>query len=106
MVGFTLSADGTTWNSGEVDGPEGPVLTQLQAAWLRHVEYSYCDEDLKFRGRKYKVTSVDLRKQVAEVKLLCPVSTWWPQKTWHSFGKLLILLLLLLFFFFICLSPV
>lgn len=32
VVGFTLSADGTMWNSGEIDGPEGPVLTQLQSA--------------------------------------------------------------------------
>lgn len=48
---------------------------QLQAAFLWHVKYSYCDEDLKFRGSKYTVTSVDL-KQVMEVRLLCTDRTW------------------------------
>lgn len=91
VVGFTLSVAGSTWNLGEIDGPEGPVLTQFHATLFWHVEYSYCDEDLKFRGRKYKVTSVDLRKQEVEVRFLWTVSTWWSQKTWHSFGKLIFL---------------
>lgn len=36
MVGFTLSADGSTQNLGEIYGHEGPVLMQLQAAFLWH----------------------------------------------------------------------
>lgn len=34
MVVFTLSADGSAWNLGEINGPEGSILVQLQAACL------------------------------------------------------------------------
>lgn len=34
VVGFTLSAGGSTWNLGEIDGPEGPALIQVEAACL------------------------------------------------------------------------
>lgn len=34
VVGFTLFAGGSTWNLGEINGPEGSVLIQLEAASL------------------------------------------------------------------------
>lgn len=34
LEGFTLFVDCPSWNPGEADGSEGPVLMQFQASWL------------------------------------------------------------------------